>query len=608
MSPIKSSPPGGGITSRARSDRLRRFTLTLLAPALAMLALFAVPVGAQAATNGSITGTFTVPAGTTSPSDVRIRLADRNGASVAIGGSAETVTPTGTTTGSYTINNIAPGQYYVYFSDTTATDNVAPDYYGDGGIDNITKGTVVTIPATGGTQSLAAETLSAGAIITGAVTDANSGSETTTSVTALPSESASVADPLLSNRTATITAGAYKISNLPADAYALRYRAAGGNFALSNVYADNGGLTYDYGSATQYALTGGGTATANFSVPAVGAIGGTVTDASASALAGVNVAVFDAAGNQIPPVATTAVDGTYTVVDVLPGTYEVEFNGLAGSNLATVFYGGSTLATAVKVTVSSGATTGNISASLGAGASVSGTVTAAQGGAPLGGLAVWLIDAQGNVMNEATTNANGTYTLSDVPAGTWYLEFLGGVAYNGKYYATEYYLGQPNLGGSKAIKVSAGESLTGVNEALLGESASAPGLPKLSLGHLSGLSTNKVALSFRLTAGTGPAAYLQSFSIKLPKNVSWNRAALKRDIVIPGDKYTYAIKSGRLVISFTTGKKLVNFRIKAGGVKVTRGIEAQAKARKIASEAIALTVTDTSGKSSSASYTVKKPH
>ncbi len=78
--------------------------------------------------------------------------------------------------------------------------------------------------------------------------------------------------------------------------------------------------------------------------------------------------------------------------------------------------------------------------------------------------------------------------------------------------------------------------------------------------------------------------------------------------MIPGDKYTEAIKAGRLVITFTGGKKVVNFRIKAGGIKVSKGIEALAKKRKIDSEGIALTVSDTTGKLSAASFTVKKPH
>ena len=59
----------------------------------------------------------------------------------------------------YTINVESPGQYYLYFSDRTPADNVAPDYYGDGGIDNITKGTVVTVPVTGGAQTLTAGTV-----------------------------------------------------------------------------------------------------------------------------------------------------------------------------------------------------------------------------------------------------------------------------------------------------------------------------------------------------------------------------------------------------------------------------------------------------------------
>ena len=92
-------------------------------------------------------------------------------------------------------------------------------------------------------------------------------------------------------------------------------------------------------------MTAGTTTTASFAVPAVGGISGTVTDASGGALSGVGISVYDAAGNVIPVGASTAVDGTYTVSDVLPGSYEVEFDGLAGSNLAATFYGGSTLAT-----------------------------------------------------------------------------------------------------------------------------------------------------------------------------------------------------------------------------------------------------------------------
>ena len=608
MSHVQSPSGDGAGTSRARNGLRRRAALGLLAPAVAAVALAAAPAGAQAATTGTINGSFTVPAGTHDPADVNVQLVDRNGSAVTLSPGDVTVTHTSATAANYAITGVAPGQYLVYFSDTTATDNVAPDYFGDSGADNITKATPVTVPVTGGSQTLGAEALAAGATITGTVTDANAASETAAHVTAVPTAAAEVTDPMLSNVRRTVTGGAYSISGLPAGSYALTYNATGASFDLSGTYVHGGGLTYDYGSATRYAVTGGAATTASFSVPGVGGIGGTVTDINRNALSGVSVYVYDVAGNIIPASAKTAVDGTYTVADVLPGNYEVEFAGLAASNLAATYYGAASLAQSTRVTVSSGVTTPSINGTLTAGATISGTVTAAQGGAALGGLTVEVLDAQGNVMARTITNPDGTYVLTDVAAGTWYLEFAGGRAYNGQHYANEYYLGMSTLGGSLPIKLTAGEALSKVNEALLPASTTLPGLPKVTLGHLTGLSTNRVALSFRLTAGRGPAGYLLRFSVKLPKYVSWNRAALKKDIVIPGDKYTYAIKAGRLVITFTGGKKLVNLRIKAGGVRVGKGLQAEAKRRKIASEGIALVVTDTTGKLSTASFSVRKPH
>ena len=258
MSDVLSSPRRGEDIPRARGARARHLGLGLLAPALTALALAAAPAAAQAATTGTITGSFTVPAGTTSPSDVNVLLTDRNGNSVAIGAGNETVTPAGT----YTITGVAPGQYYVYFNDTTATDNVAPDYYGDAGSDDINKATVVTVPATGGTQSLSAETLSAGAIITGTVADANSAAETASHVTAAPLSSFT-ADPLLTADRAAVSAGSYTIRGLPSGSYTLSYGATGTAFTLAGTYVDGSGLSYDLGSATHYAVTGGTTTSAS---------------------------------------------------------------------------------------------------------------------------------------------------------------------------------------------------------------------------------------------------------------------------------------------------------------------------------------------------------
>lgn len=608
MSDLYSAPRSGD--TQARAGRLRRrLGLAALAPAAAALAFsMAAPAGAQAATTGTIAGSFTVPAGTHAPSDVNLQLVGRDGDPVTLPAADVTVTSSGTTSAAFTLTDVNPGQYYVYFSDATVGDNVMRDYYGDGGTDNITKATLITVPVTGGAQTLATAGLVTGATMTGTVSDTNAAAESGSHVYAELLNPNSVQDPMLGAVAATVTGGSYTIGGLPPSTYTLRYGATGASFRLADLYVDGTGLTYDYGSATSYALTATTPATASFAVPAVSGISGTVTDSAGAPLGGVSVVVFTAGGTRLLSAATTAADGTYTVTDIIGGgQFEVEFMGL-GSNLATTFYGAGTLGSATKVTVPTGTVVPNINGQLGAAGAVSGTVTAAQGGAKVGGLEVELLDNQGNVMTSTFTNTDGTYTLTGVPAGTWYVEFVGGRAYNGQYYASEYYLGKGTLGNSLALKVTAGQAVTGINEALMAQSTTLAGLPSLSGASLGGLSTNKVALRFNLAHGSGPAGYIQSFSIKLPKNVSWNKSALKNDIVCKNDVFTYVIKSGQLVITFASGKKTVAFQIKAGGITVTKSIQNQAAAKKIKSMNVAVAITDTTGKPTSRSVAVKNPH
>jgi hypothetical protein len=473
--------------------------------------------------------------------------------------------------------------------------------------------------AVAGSGDIGSSALASGGEITGTIADANIG-DTDTTVTA---DQVGATDPGQSafwtwyasgspQGTITTTGSTtnYTIGGLvPGSEYTLQYGFGSATAPQWNtqVYvAVNGTVNPDPAGATVFkpAAT---PVTASFSVPAVGSITGTVTDPGGLSNTNVTVEVFNAAGAVVPATVNWS-NGAYTVRGLLPGAYKLEFLP-ASQVVAPQYYNdAATLATATAVNVVSGEQTPNVNVTLTAGSTVSGTVTAAQGGAPLGGLEVELIDAQGNAVAFTFTNADGSYTLTGVPAGSWYVEFDGGRAYNGQYYATEYYLGRPTLAGAKALAVNAGVAVSGVNEALLSESTTAPGLPKVSGGSLTGLSTDRVALKFKLAAGTGPAGYLKSFTIKLAKNVSWNKSKLKSDIVIARDTYTEAIQSGRLVITFATGKKTVSFRIKAGGITVSKGIENQAKKRKIKSQAIDVAATDTTGNVSSLSFTVKKPH
>jgi hypothetical protein len=75
------------------------------------------------------------------------------------------------------------------------------------------------------------------------------------------------------------------------------------------------------------------------------------------------------------------------------------------------------------------------------------------------------------------------------------VEFNGGLALNGQYYASEFYGGTQSEFGATAITTTAGQAVTGINGTLLPAGTTALGLPKESGAALSGLHNNKVALN-----------------------------------------------------------------------------------------------------------------
>jgi hypothetical protein len=535
-------------------------------------------------------------------------LLDSDGSRVA---AVSVVAGTPTTTGTYTFDNVQNGSYKIYFIDRTGADDVQAAYYG--GAASFASASTLTIT---GNDTLAAATLANGGAIAGTITEPNvgvvSGSVSACLVgTPDPGQSAywnSFIDGQLCSG-GTVSGNTYSIGGLvPGDTYELLYSFGDSSQGWSDsVYVDGGGVSLDHGSASTFTPVSGSLTTANFAVPTLGSVTGAVTDPSGVANTSLSIDLFDSAGTEVSGNETFA-NGTYTVNGVLPGSYKVEFDPSSALVAAQYYNNSATLAGATAITVSSGAATTGINAALSGAASVSGTVTAAQGGADLGGIEVDAVDANGNVVAATFTNANGTYALTGLPAGSWYLRFDGGQAFSGLYYATEYYGGSQTLAGSVAVKLTSGEALVDANQALIAASTVRPGAPSVSGGKLSGLYRDKVALSFKLTAGSGTAGYLESFAIKLPKNVSWNKQSIGKYLVIAHDTYKETITKGQLVVTFPTGKKTVSVQIKAGGITVTKSIEKLAAARKIASYGIDVSATDTTGLTTSLSYTVKKPH
>ncbi|HEX9562482.1 MAG TPA: carboxypeptidase regulatory-like domain-containing protein [Gemmatimonadaceae bacterium] len=228
---------------------------------------------------------------------------------------------------------------------------------------------------------MAGQTATAGIALTplpgtlsGTVTDAASGA---------PIAGASVTTQPATTTAITNSQGAFTISGVPAGSY--------------NVTASHAG--YSPGSAN--GVVGPGQAvTVNIALaPVPGTISGVITNASNGApIAGATVST-------VPPTATvtTNAQGSYTIPNVPPGTYTVNATS-AGFNPNSA---------PAAVTSSQVATTDIALTPLPGG--IMGVVTDASNGAPIAGATVTTVPATSSV----TTNAQGAYTIQNVPPGTY---------------------------------------------------------------------------------------------------------------------------------------------------------------------------------------------
>ena len=189
----------------------------------------------------------------------------------------------------------------------------------------------------------------------------------------------------------------------------------------------------DWGEADRVTVTSGATINnIDFALEQGGSISGVVTRQSdglpvANVDVSANTYVCCAGGNGT----TTAADGSYTIPRLAPGDYRVQVRpreeGLVGE-----FYASTTdWSEAEPVTVDAGADRSNIDFTLDSGGAVAGTFTEADGVTPIPDVYVYATDyVNGGYANGASTEADGTYTISGVKAGiyrigTWMPDDLG---------------------------------------------------------------------------------------------------------------------------------------------------------------------------------------
>lgn len=139
-----------------------------------------------------------------------------------------------------------------------------------------------------------------------------------------------------------------------------------------------------------------------------GALNGTVTDETGNVSGGtVNIVAVDTT-EPVLYTGTTGADGTYSILNVAPGTYDVWFEAALHVSAKT---------DDVTITAAQVKTEDKV---LGQYANLSGKCTAAAGGADLEGVLVALYAVYpGTISYQATSAANGTYTIANIAPGTY---------------------------------------------------------------------------------------------------------------------------------------------------------------------------------------------
>lgn len=98
---------------------------------------------------------------------------------------------------------------------------------------------------------------------------------------------------------------------------------------------------------------------------------------------------------------------------------------------------------------------------------IEGDVTAAKSGAPLGNIAVVVFEKVGGkeaFAGLAFTEANGSYTVEDLPAGEYYVEFSA--EFEDLNYVTQYYNDAASLTKAEPVKVSEGGTKESIDAAM----------------------------------------------------------------------------------------------------------------------------------------------
>jgi hypothetical protein len=352
-------------------------------------------------------------------------------------------TITGLKAGNYKVQAYSIGEYFGEFYDNTCNTNTT---------------TPVSV-AWDNTTSGINFSLAKGGKITGFVTSDSGGSPIPgVTIWANASSNGHYAGGAI-----TQSDGSYTISGMQAGEYKVEA------FSDINYFGEYYSNAKDFDSAASVSVSLDQiTSGINFSLAKGGVVAGKVTDSSDGLpISGAYIYINETTSGWNRSVQSQS-DGTYTITGLPAGEYVLNIN-TDGDHLTQYYNNVTNVDEATHVTVKLGETVSGIDFKLVQGGRISGIVTSDSDGAPLQNAWVSAREVNGDLGWGASTQLDGSYTISGLPAGNYTTRIEGYQDHQG-----EYYNDTTSADSATPVSVSLGETTNAINFGLA------------RLGHISG--------------------------------------------------------------------------------------------------------------------------